>query len=89
MELVVDAEEEAGEDEEAVSRAARALVTSRRTGVCLILPPTIEHKSGTIVLVPVNIFFRVESKVRSVWSCDIRFFWSGVTMKRASNDAGT
>ena len=31
MELVVDADEEAGEDEEAVSRAARALVASRRT----------------------------------------------------------
>ena len=31
MEVVVDADEEAGEDEEAVSRAARALVASRRT----------------------------------------------------------
>ena len=31
MELVVDADEEAGEDEEAVSRATRALVASRRT----------------------------------------------------------
>lgn len=86
MELVVDADEEAGEDEEAVSRAARALVASRRTGrarntvivsiatdvyskrteglpeFCWRLPLIIEHNSGTIVLVPANIFFRVEIK---------------------------